>query len=144
MQVCEVMTPDVKCARPNDTIADAAEKMRELNVGALPVCGDDGKLAGMVTDRDITIRATAEAADPHDVCVGDVMTSGIVYCFEDEPLARAVQLMEEQQIRRVAVLNRDKKLVGIVSLGDVAVKSRDESLAGEALECVSTPSEPNL
>jgi CBS domain-containing protein len=136
------MTRGVECARPDDTIARAAERMKELNIGSLPVCGDDGKLAGIVTDRDITVRATAFAGDPNRVCVSDVMTPDICFCYEDQPIEDAIRLMEDEQIRRLAVLDRDKKLVGIVSLGDLAVKTKDDMLTGEALECVSEPAMP--
>jgi CBS domain-containing protein len=142
MQICDVMTRDVECAEPDDTIARAAERMREMNIGSLPVCGDEGKLVGIVTDRDIIIRAIADGSDPLTVHVGDVMTSDIVYCFEDQPISDAIRLMEDEQIRRLAVLDRDRRLVGIVSVGDLAVKTRDDLSTGELLECVSEPAAP--
>jgi len=142
MQINEVMTRGVECVRPRDSIAHAAERMRDLNVGALPVCGDNDRLAGMVTDRDITVRGTAGTCDPGRTCVQDVMTPSIIYCFEDQDISEAVALMEEHQIRRLAVLNREKRLVGIVSLGDLAVKSGDEELSYETLEQVSEPAIP--
>jgi len=142
MNVKEVMTRGAECIRPTDSIAHAAERMRELDVGALPVCGDDDRLKGMITDRDITVRATAGCCNPGGTDVGGVMTPGIVYVFEDQDVGDAARLMEENQIRRLAVLNRDKRLVGIVSLGDLAVKSGDEGLSGEALEQVSEPAAP--
>ena len=142
MKVKDVMTQGVECARPRDSIAHAAERMRGLDVGSLPVCGDEDKLVGMITDRDITIRATAGACDAKATPVGDVMTLGIVFCFEDQNVEDAARLMEDNQIRRLAVLNRDKRLVGIVSLGDLAVKTGDDHLSGEALERVSEPALP--
>ena len=142
MRVSEVMTRGAECARPADTIAHAAERMKALNVGALPVCGDNDRLVGMLTDRDITVRATAGASDPCGTCVSDVMTPGITYCFDDQDVADAARLMKEKQIRRLAVLNRDKRLIGIVSLGDLAVDSRDDELAGATLEAVSEPAGP--
>jgi CBS domain-containing protein len=142
MQVKEVMTRGVECVQPLDSVAQAAERMRELNVGMLPVCGDHDKLVGMVTDRDITVRATAEASDPRGTRVSDVMTPNVIYCFEHHDVAEAAHLMEDNQIRRLVVLNRDKRLVGIVSLGDLAVKCGDEGLTGEALELVSEPAAP--
>src|SRR5882724_6438515 len=99
MQISEVMTRGVECIRPNDSIARAAERMRELNVGSLPVCGDNNKLLGMVTDRDITVRATATARDARGTCVSDVMTPEIVFCSEDQDVAEAVRLMEAKQVR---------------------------------------------
>ena len=142
MRVNEVMTRGVECARPDDSIAAAAQKMKNLDVGALPVCGDNDRLVGMVTDRDITVRATAGGRDPGLTSVSDVMTPDIIYVFEDQDVSEAAGLMKEHQIRRLAVLNRDKRLVGIVSLGDLAVDTRDEELAGATLEAVSEPSEP--
>ena len=142
MQVKDVMTRGVECARPTDSIARAAERMKELNVGSLPVCGDNDKLVGLITDRDITTRATAEACDPGSTCVSDAMTPDITYVFEDQDVQEAARLMEQNQIRRLVVLNRDKRLVGIVSLGDLVVKTDEDKLSGEALEQVSEPAQP--
>lgn len=142
MRVHDVMTPGVECARPSEALAQAADRMRKLNVGSLPVCGEDDKLAGMITDRDITVRATAEGCDPNITCVADVMTPEIVTCFEDDDVQHVAELMEEKQIRRLAVLNKDKRLVGIVSLGDLAVRTADDRLSGEVLEQVSEPAMP--
>jgi CBS domain-containing protein len=142
MQVAEVMTHGVECTRPDMTLQEAARKMRELDVGPLPVCGDHGKLVGMLTDRDITVRAVAAGDDPRTVKVRDVMTPEVIYCFEDEDVAKAAQLMKEKQVRRLVVLDRDKRLVGIVSLGDLAVDTGDNELAGDTLEGVSAPATP--
>jgi CBS domain-containing protein len=139
MQVKEVMTQGVECAGPSDTIASAAERMRDLDVGSLPVCGDNDRLVGMITDRDITIRGTAGCCQPEATAVRELMTPNIVYCFEDQDINEAAELMKEKQIRRVVVLNREKRLVGIVSLGDVAVDTHDEQLAGSTLEAISEP-----
>jgi CBS domain-containing protein len=113
--------------------------MRDLDVGSLPVCGDQDRLVGMITDRDIVIRAVADGSDPNTTLVRDAMSPEIVCCFEDDEVAEAVHRMEERQIRRLPVLNHDKRLVGIVSLGDVAVRCRDDRLSGEALHHVSEP-----
>jgi CBS domain-containing protein len=115
--------------------------MKALDVGALPVCEND-RLVGMLTDRDITVRATAESLPPGLGRVRDVMTPNIIYCYEDQLVTEAVRLMEDNRIRRLPVLNRDKRLVGIVSLGDLAVKTGDEELTGEVLEQVSEPAAP--
>lgn len=139
MFVRDIMTKDVECIHPDTAIHQAAKKMREMNVGAMPICGDDDRLVGIVTDRDIAIRAVAEDKNPRSTPVRDIMTSGIVYCYDDQDLIEAAQLMEEKQLRRLAVLNRNKRLVGIVSLGDLAVKTQDLSLAGEAIEAISEP-----
>jgi CBS domain-containing protein len=136
------MTRSVECARPKDSIAHAAERMRDLNVGSLPVCGDNEKLVGIITDRDITIRAIADHCNPDGTCVDEAMTPGITWCFEDDDMQDAAHLMENKQIRRLAVLNQNKRLVGILSLGDVAVKGADDHLSGEALERVSEPAMP--
>jgi CBS domain-containing protein len=111
MKISDVMTTGVECLRPADSITRAADRMRELDVGSLPVCGDEDKLVGMITDRDITIRATASACDANATPVRDVMTPNIVYCFEDQNVEDAAKLMEEKQIRRLVVLNRNKRLV---------------------------------
>lgn len=139
MRISEAMTQGAQCARPSDSISRAAERMRELDVGALPVCGDDDKLVGIVTDRDITVRATAECCDPSSTSVDDVMTPGVIFCFEDQDIADAANLMEENQVRRLVVLNRDKRMVGILSLGDLAVRNGNDRLSGEALERISEP-----
>jgi len=142
MQVREVMSRGVECVRPEDSLSTAASRMKELDVGALPVCGDNDRLVGMITDRDITVRGTAGGCDPTATRVQDVMTPDVVYCFEDDLLDAAVRKMEENQIRRLVVLNRDRRLVGIVSLGDLAVKGGEEELSHEALEGVSEPAQP--
>lgn len=139
MQICDIMTQGVECIRPDASIEEAACKMRDLDIGVLPVCGHDDRLAGMITDRDIAIRGVAEGKDPRSAKISDVMTPEIVYCFEDQDVSEAAQVMEERQVRRIVVLNRDKRLVGIVSLGDLAVKTRNETLTGEAVEAICEP-----
>jgi CBS domain-containing protein len=139
MLVKEIMTRDVECIRPDAILEEAARKMRDLDVGALPVCNDDDQPVGVVTDRDITVRAVAAGKDPRATHVRQIMTPSIIYCFDEEDITDAVRLMEEKQVRRLAVLNRNGRLVGIVSLGDVAIDTHDERLAGEALEAVSEP-----
>lgn len=139
MQVRDIMTKGCECIRPETTLEQAARKMRDLNVGPLPVCGSDDRLAGMITDRDIIVRAVAEGKDPRATPVREIMTPQVVYCFEDHDVHDAAALMEDNQIRRLVVLNRGKRLVGIVSLGDIAVHTADEQLAGETLERISEP-----
>jgi CBS domain-containing protein len=141
MQVKEVMTKGAECVGPDTTLQEAARKMRDLDVGPLPVCDND-RLAGMLTDRDIVVRAVAEGRDPRTAKVRDAMSEGISYCYEDDAVADAARLMREKQVRRLVVLNRDKRLVGIVSLGDLAVETGDERLAGKTLERVSQPATP--
>jgi CBS domain-containing protein len=141
MQLKEVMTRDVEVIRPDATLAEAAAQMDSLNVGSLPVCDGDWQL-GVITDRDIAVRATAAGRDPQAARVRDAMTTDVIYGFDDQEVAEAARLMEEKQIRRLLVLNRAKRLVGIVSLGDLAVDTGDERLAGEALKQISEPAEP--
>ena len=138
MQVRDVMTKGAECVRPSNSLQEAALRMKKLDVGALPVCDND-RLVGLLTDRDITVRAVAEAAEPRTTTVKDVMTPDVLHCFEDHDVQEAAQLMREHQVRRLVVLNRDKRLVGIVSLGDLAVETGDEKLAGRTLEQVSMP-----
>ena len=142
MLIANAMTRGVECVRPGDSIAHAAKRMADLNVGSLPVCGDNDKLVGMITDRDITIRATAGSCQPDNTFVRDIMTPEIFCCFEDQDVDEAAQMMEERQVRRLVVLNNDNRLVGILSLGDVAVKAHNDRLSGEALERVSEPAMP--
>jgi CBS domain-containing protein len=139
MLIKDVMTRRAECAHPTDSIAHAAERMKKLDVGSLPVCGDNEKPVGIVTDRDITTRATARSSDPADTTVADVMTPNVIYVFEDQSVEEAGRLMEDKQVRRLLVFDRDKRLVGIVSLGDLALKTRDERLGGQVLEQVSEP-----
>ena len=141
MRVLEVMTRDVHCVHPDNTLREAAEKMNALNVGSLPVCDGD-RLLGMLTDRDITVRAVSDGHNPDRDQVREAMTPQVFYCFEDQDITEAAQLMKEKQVRRLPVLNRAKRMVGIVSLGDLAVKAGDGGLSGEALEQVSEPAAP--
>jgi CBS domain-containing protein len=142
MQVKDVMTSDVECISPETTLREAAQRMKELDVGPLPICGEKDRLVGMITDRDITVRAVAAGLDPSTAQVRDIMTPNIIYCYEDQDISDAAHMMEQNQIRRLVVLNRDKRLVGILSLGDLAVDSGDEQLAGHTLEAVSEPALP--
>jgi CBS domain-containing protein len=139
MLVSNVMTRGAECVRPTQSLQEAAQRMKALDVGPLPVCGDHDRLVGMLTDRDITVRAVAEAYDPRTTTVHEVMTPDVVYCFEDQDVQEAARLMREHQVRRLVVLSRDRRLVGIVSLGDLAVETRDEKLAGKTLQEVSLP-----
>jgi CBS domain-containing protein len=141
MQIEQIMTRNVEIISPETTLREAAQKMRDLDVGSLPVC-DGERLKGMLTDRDITIRATAEGRNPDSTQAIDVMTAAIFYCYEDQDVAEAAQVMEKKQIRRLPIVDRNKKLVGIVSLGDLAVDTGKERLAGEALTEISRPAKP--
>jgi len=135
MKVSELMTPDVEIVQPDDTLHTAAKMMADLDTGALPV-GENDKLVGMITDRDITIRAVAEGRDPDKTTVRDAMSEHIRFCFEDEDTREVSRKMSEWAVRRLPVLNRDKRLVGIVSLGDMATGGADQE-SKEALEEIS-------
>jgi len=141
MKLREIMTPNVECVRPGDTLQEAAAKMKSLDVGPMPVCGDDDKIVGMLTDRDITIRATAEGKDPKTTRVQDAMSEDVIWCYEDQDTDEAAELMQERQVRRLLVMGRDKRLVGIVSLGDLATEGKKKQ-AGETIQAVSEPSQP--
>lgn len=138
MKLKEIMSKQVEVLTPDATLRDCAKKMKELDVGAIPV-GENDRLRGIVTDRDIIVKAVAEGMDPERACVRDAMTSPIDYCFEDDEVQSAVQHMKEKQIRRVVVLNKNKRLVGMVSLGDIAAKGQSDALSGEALSKISQP-----
>ena len=135
MKIREIMSPDVRIASPKDTLQHAAQMMEEIDCGVLPV-GDGDQLVGMLTDRDITLRAVAQGKSP-SCTVGEVMSPDIKYVYEDETLEDASRNMSELQIRRLPVLNRKKRLVGIISLGDLALNAKDN--AGKALKDVSAP-----
>ena len=135
METREVMTSAVECISPSSTLQEAASKMRELDVGSLPVCDLD-RLVGMVTDRDIALRSVSEGQDPHLETVRDIMTPEVIYCFADEDVEEVAALMRDRQVRRLPVLNRDKRLVGIVSLGDLALETTAD-LSGNALRGIS-------
>jgi CBS domain-containing protein len=137
----DIMTRNVETIHPDALLKTAAEQMKKRNVGVLPV-SDGHTLLGMLTDRDIAIRSTAEAYDPMQTTVRNAMTPEVITCFEDQTVEEAARLMEEKRIRRLPILNRDWKLVGIVSLGDLAVDMQGTEIAGEVLERVSEPSVP--
>ena len=141
MQIKEIMTRNVEVIQPDAPLQQAAEMMRRLNVGSLPVC-DGQRLLGMITDRDITVRATAVGGDPAGIAVREAMTPEVAYCYEDDDVAQAAIVMEERRIRRLPILSRDKRLVGIVALGDLAVDAKYEDVAGEVTEEVSKPAKP--
>jgi len=139
MKLGDIMTLDVERVRPGDTLHEAARKMKSLDVGLMPVCGDNDKIVGMLTDRDITIRATAEGVDPKHTRVQDVMSEEVIWCFEDRDADDAAKLIQERQVRRLLVMSRDKRLVGILSLGDMARTANGTDPAGDALKAISEP-----
>ena len=140
MQISGIMTPNPRTVQPGDTLQAAAQAMDELNVGVLPVCEGD-RLVGLVTDRDIVIRSVSAGQDPRTATVADAMTTDPRTLHVDDTVMAAIQMMEEQQLRRVPVLDGQGKLAGIVSLGDLAAAGTPE--AADALEAISTPAEPD-
>jgi CBS domain-containing protein len=139
MQVSDVMTPSVHFVHPEQTLHEVARIMAELNIGALPV-GEKNRLVGMVTDRDIVVRGLAAGMEA-SAKVREVMSPQVKYCYEDEKVDHVAHNMGEIQVRRLPVMNRDKRLVGIVSLSDVATK-RGPGVAGEAVKSVSEQRDP--
>jgi len=137
MKISEIMTSDVQIAAPDDTIQEAARKMEEADIGFLPV-GENDKLVGMLTDRDIALRAVAQGKDPKKTKVRDVMTKRVLYCTADEDVEDAASNMAELRIRRLPIVDQDKRLVGVVSIGDIAFRENPQ-MAGQALESVVNP-----
>jgi CBS domain-containing protein len=137
MKVSDAMTRDVRVANPNQTIQDAAKMMSDVDSGVLPV-GENDRLIGMITDRDIAVRAVAQGKGPQTL-VREVMTDHVHYCFDDEDMDEVTRKMADSQVRRLPVVNRDKRLVGILSLGDVATSRDGADEAGEALSDISRP-----
>lgn len=135
MKVHEIMTTRARCVGPDNTLVEAAGLMRQLDIGAVPVCEGD-HLLGMLTDRDIAIRAVADGRDPNTTLVRDVMSHGLIYASAEQEVEEIVRLMENKKIRRIPVLNRARRLVGIISLGDIAVTS-NPAFSGLALREVS-------
>jgi len=138
MLLKEIMTHNVEVASPGDTLEQAAKKMEELDVGTMPVC-EGNRVVGMLTDRDITVRATAAGCDPKTTLVSDAMSQDIISCYEDQDVREAARLMQDKQIRRLLVMSRANALVGIVSLGDLATEAEDQGQPGEVLKKVSEP-----
>ena len=136
--VRDVMTPEPVTVSSTSSLEQAARRMRDAGIGNVIIM-DGEQITGILTDRDIVVRAVAEGTDPSTCKVSDVMTPNVSWLFEDEDVEKAGDLMREKQIRRLAVVDRNKKLVGIVSLGDLAVEGEDEDFAGEVLEGVSEP-----
>lgn len=134
-KISEVMTTNVKVVRPDETVQNAARMMADTDVGAIPVC-DGQRLQGMVTDRDITIRATAEGLGG-DTPVSEVMTTDVIWCTEEDDTQDVLERMAEAQVRRIPVVDQDRNLVGIVALADLAVE--DEENVDETLRDISMP-----
>ncbi len=136
MKVSDIMTRDVRLLNPNQTIREAASLMADIDAGALPV-GDNDRLVGMITDRDIAVRAVAQGRSA-DTKVADVMSKEMLYCFDTDDIDDVARNMGKAQVRRLPVLNRDKRMVGIISLGDLA-RNDDPTTIGRTVSRVSTP-----
>lgn len=136
MQASNLMTRDPEILSPEITLAKAAEIMGKQDFGFLPI-GENDRLIGAVTDRDLVIRGVAQGKDPNTTTVRDVMTDQIRYCFENDSVEKVADMMSELQIRRLVVLNDKKRIVGVISLGDLATKSNNETLSGKVTTAVS-------
>ena len=136
MKVSDAMSRDVQVASPTQTIRDAAKMMAKIDAGVLPV-GENDRLIGMITDRDITIRAVAEGKAP-TTKVRDVMSDEVLYCFDDQDLDEVAQNMSDTKVRRLPVVNRQKRLVGIISLADLA-RNEDAGTTGQTVSHISEP-----
>jgi CBS domain-containing protein len=136
MRISECMTRDVQLCGPETSLRDAARMMADCDAGALPV-GENDRIVGMITDRDMAIRGLARGLGA-DAPVRDAMTQDVRYCFEDEDADEVLQMMSQQKVRRMPVLNREKRLVGIISLGDLS-RSNEPRRTGEALSHIAIP-----
>jgi CBS domain-containing protein len=136
-QLKDIMSRDVQVISPDATVAEAAKCMRDGDFGMLPV-GENDRMVGAITDRDIAVRGVAEGRDAN-CAVRDVMSDGIYWAYEDEPVERAAEIMCEHQVRRLPIVNRDKRLVGVVALADIANRKSEKEPATEVLEGVSEP-----
>ena len=131
----DVMTPDAKCAGENDTVADAAKRLKELDVGSMPICGEDDRLKGMITDRDIVVRVIAEGKDPAATKVGELAQGKPVTIGADDSIEEALDVMSEHKVRRLPVID-GHDLVGIVSQADIATELPEEKV-GDLVEAIS-------
>lgn len=136
MQVNEIMTTDVQCVDPETTVEEASRLMLENDIGTVLVCEDD-QLLGIVTDRDIVLRSVADGQEPGSFPVRHVMSDRLYFCYGEEEVDQAAFRMKHKQVRRLPVLDNDRRLIGIISLGDIALGMSNESLIGETLEGVS-------
>lgn len=135
--VSEVMTHGIRTVTPQDQATLAAQLMDRMGVGSLPVC-DVGRLVGMVTDRDLVVRGLAKQASLEGAQVQELMSNDVIFCFENQSVDEVLKCMSENQLRRIPVLNAEKKLVGIITLGDIVTKERpprtDDTLAAISLD----------
>ena len=137
MKTEQLMTRDVRCIAPRANLIEAAALMRQLDVGALPICDDD-RLSGMITDRDLVVRGVAEKRNTLTTTVGEVMSDGVIYGFADQDSEDIARIMHDHKVRRLPIVNREKRLVGIVALADVA-GHLDRRTTGTVTKAVSEP-----
>lgn len=135
-KIRDIMTKDVDVIHPNASLVQAADKMKRHNVGVLPVCDGD-KLKGMVTDRDIVVRALADKKSLDQTRVSEIMSRGVYYCYDHESSSEAADIMQDKKVRRLVVLNKDKRLVGMLSLEDLAMEKRSGDLIRKTLHLSS-------
>lgn len=141
MKLGTLMTRQVEVVAPSASLRQAARMMRDHEIGPVPVV-ENGRVVGILTDRDIAIRGVAEGRDPEKTTVADIMTRDVDCCQEDEDVEKAAKLMSDKQIRRLVVLDRERRLAGIVSLGDLALAAGSPAMVGAVLEDVSKPGHP--
>lgn len=137
MKIRDIMTKQVEIVSPDTSLRDAARMMRDADIGFLPV-GENDRLVGTLTDRDIAIRAIADGKDAN-AKVRDAMSANIEYVFEDQDSSEAAQLMSSRQIRRLPVMSREKRLVGVLAIGDLATRTGDDDMVGQTVQDVSEP-----
>jgi CBS domain-containing protein len=138
MQIHDIMTQGPETIRADGTVQQAAEKMRNFDIGFLPVMDED-LLVGVITDRDIVVRCIALGQDANATSISDIMTSSAIHCTEDQDVEEVLPIMEENQIRRLVVLDENRQPVGVVSMGDIAAHAEDLTLCGKALQLISEP-----
>jgi CBS domain-containing protein len=141
MKVRDIMTKNVETVPETASLTEAAQLMKKLNVGVIPIVNGT-KVVGLLTDRDIVLRSTAMGHDPNEVTVSDVMSKSLEYVYQDQDIKEAAKIMADKQIRRLPVLDRQMQMVGIISLGDLSVDADNEKRAGETLEDISKPAHP--
>jgi CBS domain-containing protein len=134
MKVSEIMTTNVECVTPETSVSELAEKMKSLDVGFLGVCDAD-RIAGTVTDRDIVIRGIAGGKDLNSIKARDIMSKEVHWCFENDDVKDVAEKMRDKEVRRMLLLNQNKRLVGVVSIGDIAKVEEQES--GKTLKDIS-------
>jgi len=144
MKVSEIMTTPIEEMIDKDTVISAARKMKDLNVGALPVKTGENRLQGIVTDRDIVVRVLAEGKNPESTRISEIMSKGIISCTEDQTPEEAAAIMADAKVRRLVVVDNEDKVVGILSLGDVAVKGAEKETVGATVDKISRPAAPAL